>query len=75
MEEKVPIKIEKYSVSLNQFTGVCKSPALWGHRKDSNGIVPLIYFRKPKWVSDESFREIVKEIRLVMPKDFLVSGA
>jgi len=77
----VPLKrlvrhLEKYSISTEPLSGVCKSPAFWGHYKeDKSGISPLVYFKKPKWISDESFAEIVKHLSLDLPEGHKIVGS
>lgn len=62
------MKLESYSISVED-NSPFKSPTLWGNRADKNETYPLVYFRKPKWVSEESFKEIVKSITVSLPKD------
>jgi hypothetical protein len=39
-----------------------------------NESVPIIYFQKPKWISEESFLNIVGRINLDMPAGFIIKG-
>jgi len=63
-------EVKDYEISLEPILGFCKRPALWGYC--GNEIVPLVYFQKPKWITEESFLEIVKNIKLELRKNFKV---
>ena len=52
------MKIKKYRI-LKTKTGV----GLYG-RNDKNKLIPLVYFRKPKWIDEQSYLEVVKSIRM-----------
>jgi len=57
-------------ISTTPVKGICKSPALWGNcNKNNSMIFPLIYFRKPKWLDDESFSKIVESMEIVFPEN------
>lgn len=62
------MKLKSYSISIED-NGPVKSPTLWGNHADKNETYPLVYFRKPKWISEESFKEIVKTITVSLSKD------
>ena len=40
-----------------------KSPALYAHNREGNYAWPLVYFRKPRNVSQEDFDDAVENIR------------
>lgn len=63
-------EISSYSVSKKPLNGVCKSPAIWG--TSGNMVMPFVYLRKPKWISDASFEEIIDAISLNLPYGFIV---
>jgi hypothetical protein len=44
------MKPDSYHIS-GPVDGLCKSHGLWISK--GNGMTPLIYFQKPKWVKDE----------------------
>ena len=62
------MKLKSYSISIEDNRPV-KSPTLWGHDSEKNSITPLVYFRKPKCISEESFKKIVEGITLNISKD------
>lgn len=66
--------LRSYSVQINGVAGLCKSPALWGNRLNENCCMPLCYFRKPKWISQQSFEAILKGIKLELPRDFFITS-
>ena len=66
------MKLKKYEISVKPISGICKSPSMWGYNSERNEICPLIYFRKPKWISQKSFKKIINNIRLDLPKDTIL---
>jgi hypothetical protein len=40
--------------------GWSKSYAIY--KKEGNSLMPMIYLRKPKWLTDEEFEEFIKSI-------------
>lgn len=60
------LRLDAYSVSQYPVARVCKSSCIWGH--SGNTSLPLVYLRKPQWLSDESFHEIVSFIKLELPR-------
>ena len=58
-------KIKSISIDLNKekIFGIT-SAILWGHIKDKNSITPLIYFRKPKHISQEDFEDMISKINV-----------
>lgn len=65
-------KLEKYSKTTHPISGICKRSALWGHK--GSRIFPLIYFQKPKWISEESFTKIIESIELNLDKNTKIKG-
>jgi hypothetical protein len=62
--------IKNYSIC-GPIRGICKRPAIWGHMTVDgmpNGMVPLVYFQKPKWLDEETFHEIVKTVTVNLPR-------
>jgi len=55
-------------------TGICKQPSMWGHDIEKKGIYPLIYFQKPKWMDEESFKLIVSSVTLNLPYGTEIKG-
>jgi len=45
--------------------GVCKSYGIWKRRK-TNSISPMVYFQKPKHVSEEDFVAFVKSLQFLI---------
>jgi hypothetical protein len=59
------MKPDSYHIS-GPVDGLCKSHGLW--ISEGNGMTPLIYFQKPKWVKDEEmWRRIVASVRIELP--------
>jgi len=58
------MKFSAYSIETSGIKGICKSPSVWGHDATNNGMYPLIYLKKPKWMSDKQFSKVVKGITL-----------
>lgn len=65
-------KIYSYFIAMDPIKGQCKQPSLWGYEKEENNILPLIYFQKPKWLDEESFKKIVKSIKLEINEEIIV---
>jgi len=61
------LKFDSYTIETQGHKNICKSPSAWGKRKGTNQYIPLVYFRKPKWMSEEDFREIIGCIRMDFP--------
>jgi len=58
------ISFERYGIWGPQ-KNLCKSYGLWIlGLNDENCAMPAIYFKKPKWLSDEQFVEILRAIKL-----------
>ena len=47
-----------------------KTPAIWVHFEPSISS-PVAYLRKPKWVSDKDWQNILKCIKFDAPVDFI----
>jgi hypothetical protein len=47
---------------------VTKSWGIWG-LYEPNILKPIIYFKKPKMVSDDKWLEIMENIKIILPKD------
>ena len=63
-------KIRSYSVEHDGVPNLYKSSAIVGNF-EPNISAPLVYLRKPNWISDEQFKKIVSAIRLdISEKDF-----
>ena len=45
--------------------GICKQYALWV--TEGSKMYPLVYFQKPKWVSQERWVEIMGSMRISLP--------
>ncbi len=61
--------IDSYSIC-EPVTGVCKSYAIWG---GSGGTTfPLIYLRKPKYLPEDQFKEIVGQLSLSLPVGYTI---
>jgi hypothetical protein len=43
--------------------GICKSWGLWERNKD-NSISPILYFHKPKNISQERYEKIIKSLQI-----------
>lgn len=64
-------KPEEYSIC-EPVKGICKSHGIWG--MTGNTMYPLIYFRRPKWITDDKcWNQIVKSISLDLPSDIEIS--
>jgi hypothetical protein len=49
--------------------GACKSPAIWATNKYGKKI-PLMFLKKPKWMSETDFNYLVNSINLDIPSDY-----
>ena len=58
------MKFDKYTIETKGIDGVCKSPSAWGCEKGTGRILPLVYFRQPKWLSNADFQQVIKSIRI-----------
>jgi hypothetical protein len=63
------MKINKTYITINGLKGISKSPSMWGEVKGKNEDVPLIFFKKPKWMDTDDFNELIKTIQIYIPKD------
>ena len=68
------MKLKTYEINRKPIQGICKQPSMWGTCADNNGIYPLIYFQKPKWMDEESFKLIVSSITLNLPYGTEIKG-
>jgi hypothetical protein len=59
--KKSPSKIVEFEYHPNGVEGMAKSPSLWGRTKE-NVCVPLIYFKKPKWIPEKVFKRLLNDI-------------
>ena len=58
--------------TLNSVEGVCKQAALWVHDKDTNTDYPLVYFQKPKWISEVGWCKLLSHLDITLPENFNV---
>jgi hypothetical protein len=58
-------KTIEYSIE-QPIKGICKSWGLWA-RKHPNSISPVIYFHKPKMISDDAWVRIMENMKLGLP--------
>jgi hypothetical protein len=58
-------KTIEYSLE-HPIKGICKSWGIWA-RKHPNIISPVIYFHKPKTISDEAWVRVMENIKFVLP--------
>jgi len=68
------MKLKTYEINRKPIQGICKQPSMWGTDADNNGIYPLIYFQKPKWMDEESFKLIVSSVTLNLPYGTEIKG-
>lgn len=61
-------------LTMKPLPGICKSCAVWGRFGDDPAWLPLIYFRRPNWLSEDSFVKIVRNLVLQLPVNFEVQG-
>jgi len=60
------MKVKKYTVETIRPDS---RPAIWG--MTGNGVYPLCYLRKPKWMTEAQFDAVVKSIRINAGTDLL----
>ena len=65
------MEIDSLELCVEEIKDICKQPSLWIVRSDNNGLWPLIYFQKPKWIDKKTFRRIIKTIEFNIPKEKL----
>lgn len=56
--------IRSYDIDMNKtkLFGI-KSAIMWGCSKDGSVSFPLLYFKKPKHISNEDYEEVIKFIK------------
>lgn len=64
------MKIASYYIG-KPITGFCKRRAIWCDNGKGCHF-PLVYFQKPKWLSEETYQTIVDSIMVNLPVDFEV---
>jgi hypothetical protein len=64
------VKIAKYSIQTKSMKPLCVSPSVWGTVQKTNEMVPLMFFKKPKWMHQDDFIELVKTVQLYIPANF-----
>lgn len=62
------MKIDIYYINENGIEGLVKSAGIWG--VDGNKTFPLVYLKKPKHLSEEKFKEIIRTIEIKIKKGF-----
>lgn len=67
-------KVKSYQIEIKGIDNICKSPSLWMtfETKTGSSFSPVVYFKKPKWISEESFINIVKSIEINLPKNTII---
>lgn len=63
------MKLRSYEINKTGIKGVCKLPGIWGHAAHRNMMFPIVYFKKPGWMSDETFTKVLDSICFVWPMD------
>ena len=58
--------VKAYEITTEPVQGICKQPCIWGNNRGRTA--PLVYLQKPKWISEESFLEIIQGLELNMPE-------
>lgn len=53
--------IKSYSIE-PPISGICKSWCIWAHSDKTNSMFPIVYLRKPKHLSADSFEKIVSHL-------------
>ena len=53
-------ELDSMSFAKSGITGVCKSASVWGTKKAVT--YPLFYLRKPKWMPEETYRELLDRL-------------
>ena len=61
------MKFKSYTLS-GPLQGDFKTYALLG--KTSSCMTPLMYMRKPKWMPENTFKELMKRMMITIPDDF-----
>lgn len=57
--------VVSYSMSIDPIEGVCKSPSVWVSLDGiESSIFPVAYIRKPKWMAEDDFRDMVARLRI-----------
>lgn len=51
-------------LTLSKGDNIRKSPALWAHV--GSCMIPLVYFRKPKWMPPEQFAKLIDGMEIGM---------
>jgi hypothetical protein len=64
------MKIQSYTIQTNSMPPMCKSPSAWGRIKNKNEAVPLVFFKKPAWISEKDFQMIISSIQLYIPPEY-----
>jgi hypothetical protein len=64
------MKIDSYYINKNGIKGLVKSAGIWGI--DKNRQFPLVYLRKPKYLDEEKFQQIIDTITISLEKGFEV---
>jgi hypothetical protein len=60
-----PQKGIKMKLELHRpISGVCKSWAIWRRSDKTNSISPLIYFRRPKYVTEQEFEKLMNGLSI-----------
>jgi hypothetical protein len=68
------MEIENYFITIKEMRPLCKSPSAWGNVKGQNMQVPLMFFKKPKWMSEKDFHMLVKSIQFYIPPNYNFEG-
>jgi hypothetical protein len=63
------MKLGSYSISTRPVLGICKQAALWGHDAERNGMTPLAYLQRPKWISDEGWNLVLGASDWICPSE------
>lgn len=61
------MKAIKYTLE-KPMQGICKQSGIWC-QSETGGINPVMYFQKPKWISQESFDKIISKMTVCIPLD------
>jgi len=62
------MNFKEYSVEIDGIEGICRSPSFWGD--NGNNLYPLVYFRKPKWMTDKDFKHLVTCLHLALDVNY-----
>lgn len=57
----------EYDKNRNKIFGI-KSAIIWGRKKESNGMTPILYISKPKHVSLEDFEDLLDNLKIEITK-------